>query len=303
MKIIIGSEGKGYWIKNTLNFFLKKLDYTEIEYRNTDDCDIMVCSHFLNAEKRWNNLKKKFIFWSGETQKRKKIYYNNNATKTIFILSEISNNKKLNNNLYIPLCITTPWINLNRKYNNILDRKYLIAYCHKNKVKEREDIFNLFVEKTNKNICHSLSKCNGNYPETNISKKINITNSHLSSKLIDIYSQYRFVLAMENTCSYGYITEKIINAFYSGAIPIYWGSSNINDFFNEKAFINVNNFNSFEECVDYIISLDDKTIKKMSQEPIYKENDLINLFNEEYNNKYGNKVLDNYLNILKKFLS
>ena len=27
-----------------------------------------------------------------------------------------------------------------------------------------------------------------------------------------------------------YYDSKIINAYYSGAIPIYWGSSNINDF-------------------------------------------------------------------------
>ena len=125
-------------------------------------------------------------------------------------------------------------MDLNRKYNNILGRKYLLAYCHRNKVKE-EDIFNLFVEKTNQNICHSLGKCNGKYPETNISKKIDISDSHFSSKLIDRYSQYKFVLAMENTCSHGYITEKIVNAFYSGAIPIYWGS-NINDF-NEKLLL------------------------------------------------------------------
>ena len=41
----------------------------------------------------------------------------------------------------------------------------------------------------------------------------------------------------------------------------------------------------------------------MSEEQIYKDNDLTNLFNDEYNNKYGNKVLDKYLEILKNFLS
>lgn len=300
MKIVIGSEGMGIWGKKFLNFLLKKIGYTNIEYKNIDNCDLIIYSFFLKIEKPWNKTNKKYIYWSGETHKRFEFGNNKYEAKALYILTEINN---LDNYLYIPFCLDSSWIYKDRKYNDILERKYLIAYCHKNKVKAREDIFNLFVEKTNKNTCHSLSKCNGKYPKTNISKKIKILDDWDNSKLIDIYSQYKFVLAMENTCSHGYITEKIINAFYSGAIPIYWGSSNINDFFNEKAFINVNNFNSFEECVDYVISLDDETIKKMSQEPIYKDNDLINLFNEEYNNKYGNKVLDNYLNILKKFLS
>ena len=39
-------------------------------------------------------------------------------------------------------------------------------------------------------------------------------------------------IPMENQKGDGYITEKILNAFTSGAIPIYWGSSNINQFFN-----------------------------------------------------------------------
>lgn len=38
----------------------------------------------------------------------------------------------------------------------------------------------------------------------------------------------------------GYITEKIINAFLSGCIPIYYGTAEIFDIFNEKAFIYYN---------------------------------------------------------------
>ena len=38
------------------------------------------------------------------------------------------------------------------------------------------------------------------------------------------FSQYRFVLCMENFNDPGYVTEKLLNALLSGAIPIYYGS-------------------------------------------------------------------------------
>jgi len=42
---------------------------------------------------------------------------------------------------------------------------------------------------------------------------------------------------MENTKSIGYVTEKILYAFMSGAIPIYYGSNDIFNIFNKDAFI------------------------------------------------------------------
>ena len=54
---------------------------------------------------------------------------------------------------------------------------------------------------------------------------------------IPVYSHYRFVLCMENTKSIGYVTEKILYAFMSGAIPIYYGSNDIFNIFNKDAFI------------------------------------------------------------------
>ena len=45
--------------------------------------------------------------------------------------------------------------------------------------------------------------------------------------LIDEYSKFKFVLTMENGFRKGYVTEKIINAFVAGSIPIYWGITNM----------------------------------------------------------------------------
>ena len=42
---------------------------------------------------------------------------------------------------------------------------------------------------------------------------------------------------LENRRRDGYVTEKILNAFLAGCIPIYYGTTEIFDIFNEKAFI------------------------------------------------------------------
>lgn len=42
---------------------------------------------------------------------------------------------------------------------------------------------------------------------------------------------------MENSKKDGYITEKMFNAFLSGAIPIWYGTKGIFEMFNQDAFI------------------------------------------------------------------
>ena len=67
---------------------------------------------------------------------------------------------------------------------------------------------------------------------------------------------YKFNIAFENTSYPGYTTEKILEAFISGAIPIYWGNPLIGLDFNPKAFINCHDFNSFDEVIEHIKEID-----------------------------------------------
>eukprot|EP00929_Paragymnodinium_shiwhaense_P120979 TRINITY_DN93071_c0_g1_i1.p1 TRINITY_DN93071_c0_g1~~TRINITY_DN93071_c0_g1_i1.p1 ORF type:complete len:724 (-),score=125.32 TRINITY_DN93071_c0_g1_i1:45-2216(-) len=71
----------------------------------------------------------------------------------------------------------------------------------------------------------------------------------------DLFSGYRFALVFENRITRHYVTEKIVNAFLGGTVPIYWGSPFVNRIFNPRAFINVNNFPSFEAAVEYILEV------------------------------------------------
>ncbi len=52
-----------------------------------------------------------------------------------------------------------------------------------------------------------------------------------------LYKKYKFGLAMENTNQRGYISEKILNAFMGGTVPIYYGTEDVFEVFNRAAFI------------------------------------------------------------------
>jgi hypothetical protein len=67
---------------------------------------------------------------------------------------------------------------------------------------------------------------------------------------------YRFNIAFENANQPGWITEKFVNAFLAGTIPIYWGSDYVYHFFNPHAFIHVNAFPSLEAAADFVMQVD-----------------------------------------------
>lgn len=61
-------------------------------------------------------------------------------------------------------------------------------------------------------------------------------------ELLNLFNQYKFVFIAENSINDGYITEKIFNAYFSRVIPIYFGSKQINNYFNKTSFINMNDY-------------------------------------------------------------
>lgn len=58
---------------------------------------------------------------------------------------------------------------------------------------------------------------------------------------------HKFAITFENSLYKYYCTEKLMDAFLVGSIPIYWGDPKVNEDWNSKAFINVTNKNVLEE--------------------------------------------------------
>mmetsp|Transcript_30511 Transcript_30511/g.62331 ORF Transcript_30511/g.62331 Transcript_30511/m.62331 type:complete len:485 (+) Transcript_30511:53-1507(+) len=93
--------------------------------------------------------------------------------------------------------------------------------------------------------------------------------SHDGGKNYGVFGKYRFALVMENVYSDGYITEKILNAFTSGSVPIYYGTVEIFDIFNKEAFIyyNITDPQPALDRISYLESNPD-AYEKMLGQPI-----------------------------------
>ena len=108
---------------------------------------------------------------------------------------------------------------------------------------------------SNKNICEGHKfrlKCvnaiKNQFPQVDLyGRGINPINSKLEG-----LKNYYFSIAMENEKFPHYFTEKIIDCFLSGTIPIYYGCSNVEKYFNSKGIIT---FNSKEELINIVNNL------------------------------------------------
>jgi len=106
---------------------------------------------------------------------------------------------------------------------------------------------------------------------------------------------YKFSIAFENSTYKGYTTEKIVQAWAAGTIPIYWGDPFIAEQFNEKAFINCHAYRSWDEVLEKIIEIDnnEELYLKMQQESIYNEKSkLMELMDENYLKNWLYHILD-----------
>lgn len=68
--------------------------------------------------------------------------------------------------------------------------------------------------------------------------------------------QYRFSIAYENSRDPGYVTEKIVDAFAAGTVPIYWGDPLIKEEFNPDSFLCADDYPDNAALIDAIEAID-----------------------------------------------
>jgi hypothetical protein len=61
----------------------------------------------------------------------------------------------------------------------------------------------------------------------------------------EVFGDSMFGVAIENTSHNGYFTEKILDCFLLKTIPIYWGCTSIDKFFNKEGIIKFGNIDEF----------------------------------------------------------
>ncbi len=86
---------------------------------------------------------------------------------------------------------------------------------------------------------------------------------------MEFIANYKFNLALENSkCDY-YTTEKIVEPMAACSVPIYWGNKYVDQEFNKEAFIDISDFSTVDNAVDFIrkIDTDDALYLKMIHAP------------------------------------
>lgn len=76
---------------------------------------------------------------------------------------------------------------------------------------------------------------------------------------LEALQRYRFHVVIENDRSGHWFTEKLIDCFATGTIPIYWGTDSIGDFYNTGGMIR---FSSVKELGDILGSLNEEEYMK-----------------------------------------
>ena len=285
MKIFINGFWNGF-VENTdpnkFLFFQKIFELAfneEFSVGNFNESDILFESVFSDKtyinDKKW----KYTIFFNGESQERI-IYdiFRNNKQRlfkipdyNIILTGKFTNKsiKTVNMPLFISYIYSNNYLNLlkNQTPIHLVPKKNICAVISNSNCPKR----NYFLDKLQKQFhIDYAGSFRNNTPK--------IQGAYNSNEIFNFYSQYKFVICLENTKQETYITEKIINGFLARTIPIYWGSDNIYDYFNKERFINIPNLNEImiNNTINQIkqIIADDNKYLQMVNKPIFNNNQL-----------------------------
>lgn len=133
-------------------------------------------------------------------------------------------------------------------------------------------------------------------------KKINSGGRYLNNvggpveDKLKFQKKHKFAIAFENTSNNGYTTEKIVQAFAAGTIPIYWGNPNIEKEFNGKSFINCHKYGLTEKCEPEAIEGIIEEVERLdSNEESYIQMLSEPAFAEEFNVEKVREGFENFL--------
>lgn len=155
-------------------------------------------------------------------------------------------------------------ININNDYNSYINRKFCISFISNYSEYYADPLRRQYINLID---TYKTVDKGGNNQYNNI---YNNNDTYIEDK-IKFCNNYKFNLAFENSIIKGYNTEKIVDAFLSYNVPIYFGDESIFDLFDEKSFIYVNKYKNNEliNVIKEIDTNDDKYIEMLSYKDKY----------------------------------
>ncbi len=294
-----------YQNKNKIN-----IGYTNYAYKWFQSCIDYVDTLF-NKKSNIVHEKHYHIYFYTDNDKHVKDTRITNNTLKILIKGEPSDqnindydicigNKKQENVINIPYPFLLFSLNERRQitkiYNQKFSKKKLCCFMYSMNYPHRVDIFNKFNSKMK---VDSLGKSCNNV-KINNTRSIYNENETYNDIAVKIYSEYKFILAIENTVKECYYTEKLINPIFANSIPIYYGTPDAFELINKKRVIYFNDYTNIDDLIKYILELsnNEEEYNKIINEPI---------FNIDINLQNCNKLLfgklDKIFGFEKRFFS
>lgn len=103
--------------------------------------------------------------------------------------------------------------------------------------------------------------------------------------------EYRFSLVIENDNTDDFFSEKIIDCFVTGTIPIYWGTKNIEKYFDLNGLIKIENEEDFANVIPLLTEEYYYSKLESINKNFYLSQNYVNMEDWIYLN-YKNKIFD-----------
>lgn len=273
-----------FWknFSKTDNYFFNLLSTKYKVVIEEEEPDFLFFSIFGSEHKKYSSKSCKKIFFTGENI-RPNLYFSNEIIYKDYLIGKCDFSFSFDQmqdprNYRLPLWVMyINWFNV--KHDEDRDISFLV---------ELDDLLNRKI--TNKNKFCNFIFSNNQGKRLEILEKISKYKAVDSAgKLynnispivgrgdqrykIDFIKNYKFTIAAENSKTDGYTTEKILHPLSVSSIPIYWGSSLVNNDFNKDSFINVDDFSNFEELIEHVkqIDTDQSLYEKYVLSPIFPD--------------------------------
>lgn len=82
-------------------------------------------------------------------------------------------------------------------------------------------------------------------------------------------SKHKFILTFENDLYPGYVSEKLVENYAAGSVPIYRGLFNPSEsHFNPKAYVDCSNFSDFKKCAIFLEGMSSAEYQRIYEEPL-----------------------------------
>jgi hypothetical protein len=102
-------------------------------------------------------------------------------------------------------------------------------------------------------------------------------NRPLRKSKFDLLKDYKFSLCPENSIYDGYVTEKLLDAYAGGTVPLYSGDVSVDRDFNIEAFWNYQDEKDMDKFVEIVSSLDryEDQYKSYYEQPLLNEEPIL----------------------------